>query len=91
MKTLCQIRRMMSQEESKSIRDLLYPPDYSKAMDLRGAPIGDICMCGNELFHALVAFEDGEISFYFLDGECASCGSMVTLPTPLDGIYDCDD
>lgn len=80
----------MSQEESKNIRDLLYPPDYSKAMDLRGAPIGDICMCGGEIFHALVAFQDGELCFYFLDGECASCGSMVTLPYPDTEVTDND-
>jgi len=30
----------------------------------------------------LGGFVDGEVSFYFLDGECAMCGSMVTLPTP---------
>jgi rRNA maturation protein Nop10 len=32
----------------------------------------------------LGGFVDGEVAFYFLDGECASCGSMVTLPTPKD-------
>ena len=51
-------------------------------MDLRGESIGDVCLCGSEIFIALVAFENKEISFYFLDGECASCGSMVTLPYP---------
>lgn len=34
-------------------------------MDLRGYPIGDICLCGSELFTAIVAFEYGEICFYF--------------------------
>jgi len=68
--------------ESKDIRELLRRVDYSKAMDLRDTPIGDICVCGCEVFVMLGGFIDGEVSFYFLDGECASCGSMVTLPTP---------
>jgi hypothetical protein len=72
----------MTNDEPKDIRDLIHHGDYSSAMDLRGEPIGDICLCGSELFVALVAFDKGELSFYFLDGECASCGSMVTLPYP---------
>lgn len=78
-------RRMMT-NKSKDIRDLLHKIDYSKAMDLRGNPIGDICVCGCEFFVMLGGFVDGEMSFYFLDGECAGCGSMVTLPTPIDRI-----
>lgn len=68
--------------ESKDIRELLRRVDYSKAMDLRDTPIGDICVCGCEVFVMLGGFVDGEVAFYFLDGECASCGSMVTLPIP---------
>lgn len=68
--------------ESKDIRELLRRVDYSKAMDLRDTPIGDICVCGCEVFVMLGGFVDGEVAFYFLDGECASCGSMVTLPVP---------
>jgi len=68
--------------ENKDIRELLHRTDYSKAIDLRETPIGDICICGCEVFAILGGFIDGELSFYFLDGECASCGSMVTLPTP---------
>ena len=71
----------MTEQNPKEISDL-FKKDYSKAMDLRGNPIGDICLCGSELFTAIVAFEAGEIAFYFLDAECASCGSMVTLPAP---------
>ena len=76
---------MMTNEENdvvKEIRELLHPTDYSHAMDLRGESIGDVCVCGGDVFHALVAFDQGEICFYFLDGECANCGSMVTLPHP---------
>lgn len=76
---------MMTNEENdvvKEIRELLHPTDYSHAMDLRGESIGDVCVCGGDVFHALVAFDQGEICFYFLDGECVNCGSMVTLPHP---------
>ena len=77
-------------KEPKEIKDLFHK-DYSNAMDLRGHPIGDICMCGSQLFTAIVAFEEGDIAFYFLDGECVDCGSLVTLPTPIDNIgMDCD-
>ena len=77
-------------QEPREIKDL-FKKDYSRAMDLRGNPIGDICVCGSELFTAIVAFEYGEICFYFLDGECVDCGSLVTLPTPIDDHgMDCD-
>jgi hypothetical protein len=77
-------------QEPKEIKDL-FKKDYSKAMDLRGNSIGDICLCGSRLFTAVVAFEAGEIVFYFLDGECVDCGSLVTLPTPMDDIeMDCN-
>jgi len=60
-------------------------------MDLRETSIGRICICGCEIFIALVAFDDAnELSFYFLDGECADCGSMVTLPYPESEGFDCD-
>lgn len=68
--------------ESKDIRELLHRIDYSRAMDLRDTPIGDVCICGCEVFVMLGGFVDGEVAFYFLDAECAMCGSMVTLPTP---------
>jgi len=74
----------MMSEQSKDIRDLLHDIDYSNAMDLRGTPL-EVCVCGCEVFVMLGSFLDGELSFYFLDAECASCGSMVTLPTPIDG------
>ena len=28
--------------------------------------------------------ENGEIATYFLDMECANCGSLATAPTPID-------
>ncbi len=72
-------------QSDKDIRDLLHPTDYSKSMDLRGQKLGNTCVCGCEVFIALVAFDENkEICFYFLDVEFASCGSMVSLPYPDD-------
>lgn len=63
-----------------TIEELLHPSDYSKAADYRGQYLGDYCVCGGDLFHMIGSFEDGELVFYFLDGECVNCGSLVTLP-----------
>lgn len=69
----------------KTIRDIIHHGDYTQAMDLRGHPIGTSCMCGSEIFIALISFDESkEIAFYFLDAECVNCGSLVTLPTPID-------
>lgn len=85
------MKKVVMMEESKDIRELLHGNDYKNSMDMRGVPMGDICVCGGEIFHALVAFQNREICFYFLDGECINCGSLVTLPTPIDDIgMDCD-
>lgn len=77
--TTIQQRKIMSQP--KHIRELFHNKDYSKAMDLRGEPT-EVCVCGCDVFIMLGGFMDAEIAFYFTDAECASCGSMVTLPTP---------
>lgn len=77
-------KKNRTMSESKDIRDLLHNIDYSRAMDLRGNPIGDVCICGCDIFVLLGGFSEGEIAFYFTDAECAGCGSMVTLPTPVD-------
>lgn len=75
-------KKMMS--ESQDIRDLMHHGNYSMAMDLRGMPMRE-CVCGCNVFLALISFDDdNDIAFYFLDGECVNCGSLVTLPTPLD-------
>jgi hypothetical protein len=29
-------------------------------------------------------FEDKTVSLYFTDAECAMCGALVTVPTPVD-------
>ena len=52
-------------------------------IDLRGTPI-DVCVCGSLIFKVTCMFEDKEISLYFTDAECALCGALVTVPTPVD-------
>ena len=53
------------------------------AMDLRGTPTHE-CVCGSRIFYVKTVFDDYEIATYFLDMECAECGSLATAPTPLD-------
>ena len=43
-----------------------------------------VCACGSTLWKVQAMFEDGEISLYMLDMECALCGSLATAPTPVD-------
>lgn len=61
----------------------LRPSDYSHAMDLRGTPT-HLCPCGSNIWNLKVIFEDYEIATYFIDMECANCGSVATAPTPVD-------
>lgn len=43
-----------------------------------------ICACGSMLWNVKAMFEDGQISLYMLDMECALCGNLATAPTPID-------
>lgn len=52
--------------------------------DLRELGPLHVCPCGSQVFNAMVSFEDYELSWYFLDGSCVSCGNLVTLPCPPD-------
>lgn len=61
----------------------LRPKNYDHAMDLRGNPT-HLCPCGCDIWNLKVIFENFEISSYFIDMECANCGSLATAPTPLD-------
>jgi hypothetical protein len=55
----------------------------SEAMDLRGTPT-HACICGSAVWNIKAVFDNYEIATYFLDMECAECGSLATAPTPLD-------
>ena len=57
--------------------------EFENAMDLRGTPT-HACPCGSEQFFVRVVFHDYEIAQYFLDMQCANCGSLATAPTPVD-------
>ncbi len=60
------------------------PDDFYKdAMDLRGTPTHE-CVCGSNIWNVRVIFQDFEVAQYFLDMECAGCGSIATAPTLLD-------
>lgn len=67
---------------SKDINSLR-PDHYNNAMDLRGTPT-QVCPCGSIVWDVKTIFEGGEIATYFLDMECANCGSLATAPTPID-------
>ena len=54
-----------------------------EGIDFRGQP-SHVCICGSKIWNVKVVFEDHEISTYFLDMECAECGSLATAPTPVD-------
>lgn len=73
-----------SQSGPQSIRHML---SISATDDYTGfGPVLE-CLCGGDLFIALVAFgDDREIATYFTDGRCATCGADIKLPTPVDEI-----
>ena len=52
-------------------------------MDWRGTPT-HVCVCGSNQFMVRAIFDNYEIATYFLDMICASCGSLLTAPTPVD-------
>jgi hypothetical protein len=60
-------------------------PDYTKAMDIRGNPT-TVCPCGSMIWSIKAIFDKdtGNIEMYFMDMECASCGTLATAPTPED-------
>ena len=72
-------------EEDGKVEDILNlkPDNYDNAMDLRGTPT-HVCPCGCNIFNVKVIFDNFEIGTYFLDMECANCGSLATAPTPVD-------
>lgn len=57
--------------------------DFDKSADLREMGPTTECVCGTNLWRILGAFDDeGDLSFYFLDIVCSSCGSVAKAPTP---------
>lgn len=58
--------------------------DSPAGADLRSLGSVHACVCGSKLFKVGCMFEDFEISFYFIDAECALCGALVKVPCPAD-------
>ena len=56
---------------------------FEDSMDLRGTPTHG-CICGSDVWNIRASFDNYEIATYFLEMECAICGSLATAPTPLD-------
>jgi hypothetical protein len=73
------------EEEEKEMGDIIHlrPQNYDHAMDVRGTPT-HICPCGCNIFNVKAIFDNFELATYFLDMECANCGSLATAPTPVD-------
>jgi hypothetical protein len=55
-------------------------------INARGIPTANCPECGCDLLKVNVKIDplDYEIGLYTLDGECAECGALVTVATPLD-------
>ena len=52
--------------------------------DLRGLGPIHICPCGSQVFNVAASFDNYELSWYFLDATCFSCGNLVCVPCPVD-------
>lgn len=52
--------------------------------DMRALGPVHVCSCGSQVFNVMAAFEDYEITWYFLDATCVSCGNIVTVPCLAD-------
>ena len=61
-------------------------------LDAQGLPTAECPNCASALFKTAMSFDPDsyEVAMYFLEGECVSCGTLVTLPTPLDRENYCD-
>lgn len=75
-------------DKAKPILEL--KPGYKDSMDIRGMPT-TVCPCGSFVWNLKAIFDNdtGNIAMYFMDMECAKCGTVATAPTPED--YDVSD
>lgn len=55
-------------------------------INARGIPTATCPECNFDLIKVAVKIDpsDYELGIYMLDGECAKCGTLVTVATPLD-------
>lgn len=66
---------------TKPIRQL--KPDYTGNLE-HADEVAHICHCGSFVWNIKASFEDYELATYFLDMECALCGSYYRAPCPED-------
>ena len=52
--------------------------------DLRELGPIHVCPCGSQVFSIMASFEDYELTWYFLDATCFSCGNLVRVPCEPD-------
>jgi len=67
---------------AKSIREL--KPDYTGSMEYAEQVLHECPICESDVWIIKANFDDYELAAYFLDMECASCGTFAKAPTPLD-------
>jgi len=67
---------------NKSIREL--KPDYTGTMDYADQICHECPKCESSIWLIKASFEDYEISQYFIDMECAICGTYAKAPCPPD-------
>ncbi len=55
-------------------------------INARGIPTANCPQCGYDLLKVNIKIDpfDYELGLYTLDGECAKCGTLVTVATPVD-------
>lgn len=55
-------------------------------INARGIPTATCPECGYDLIKVSIKIDpsDYELGLYTLDGECARCGTLLTVATPLD-------
>ena len=66
----------------KPIRTL--KPNYTGSMDYAHQVHHTCPVCGSFVWNIKASFDDYELVAYFLDMECADCGTYALAPTPLD-------
>ena len=53
------------------------------AIDQRGIPSSECLNCGDNIQVIRAIFDEGDLVDWFSDSFCASCGSPMTAPHPL--------
>lgn len=69
-----QVQLELADPARSLLTPLLEGPDHRWA-----GPVQQ-CLCGCDLFHALISFDESkQVSAYILDGICHNCGASVSL------------